>query len=60
VAERLGVAPALVAQWKAGIKRPSVELAIELEVVTDGWVRVEDSRPDINWQAVRRQRRKAA
>lgn len=49
LARSLGVAPAMVAQWKLGKRRVPVSSCIAIERVTKGAVTCEELRDDIDW-----------
>ena len=48
MANHLGITVGAVHQWTKGIKRVPVERCIAIEVLTQGEVRVEQLRPDID------------
>ena len=47
----LGVAPQVVTNWR--VRGVPVERCIDLEKATDGAVRCEDIRPDLDWSYLR-------
>lgn len=49
----LGVPGALVSQWKTGARHVPAERCIEIERATNGAVRCEELRPDIDWAYLR-------
>lgn len=51
LAKSLGVADAMVSQWKSGQKRPSPAMASAIERETAGAVRRWDLRPD-DWHRI--------
>lgn len=53
LSERINVPQALISQWKKGIRRPSVTHCALIEKGTDGEVRCEELRPDLNWALIR-------
>jgi DNA-binding transcriptional regulator YdaS (Cro superfamily) len=55
LAQRLGVTPAAVGQWKSGERRVPAERCPEIERATSGAVRCEDLRPDVAWDVLRMQ-----
>lgn len=59
-ARSVGVEPAAVSYWISGARNPSIEKCQRIEFVTDGAVRCEDMRPDLNWAYLRGTKRKAA
>lgn len=55
LAQRLGVTPAAVGQWKSGERRVPAERCPEIERETNGAVRCEHLRPDVAWAVLRQQ-----
>jgi DNA-binding transcriptional regulator YdaS (Cro superfamily) len=53
LAEKLAVPPALLSQWKVGVRHVPAERCIEIERATNGAVRCEDLRPDVDWAFIR-------
>lgn len=53
LAALLGVTPSTVNQWIKGVRPIPAERCPEIERATDGAVRCEDMRPDVNWAVVR-------
>lgn len=51
--------PAVLYQWRIHGRVP-IKYAIEIEVLTNGAVRCEDLRPDVNWGVLRNQHAEAA
>ena len=56
LAKALGVSQGAVSQYATGQKRPSAEVAIRLEEITQGHFKADDLRPDINWDVIRNSR----
>lgn len=54
LAKAINVSRAQVWQWLNNINSVSVEKAIEIEDKTNGVVRCEELRRDINWSVIRR------
>ena len=54
LAKKINVSRAQVWQWLNNINSVSVEKSIEIEDKTNGIVRCEELRPDINWSVIRR------
>jgi DNA-binding transcriptional regulator YdaS (Cro superfamily) len=52
-AKGLGVPPALISQWKTGDRQVPAERCPDIERLTDGLVRCEDLRPDVDWAYLR-------
>lgn len=53
LASRLGVSSVLVSQWRSGVKQVAADRCPEIEKATNGAVRCEDLRPDIDWAYLR-------
>ena len=53
LAEQVGTSPAYMSQIANGHRRASGEMAIAIEKATNGAVRCEDIRPDIDWTVLR-------
>lgn len=53
VALILGVTPQAVCFWRDGARRFPAEYCPDIEKATDGSVRCEDLRPDVNWSYLR-------
>lgn len=53
LARELGVTQGAVHQWAHGLSRVSAERCIQIEKVTNGAVRCEDLRTDVDWQYLR-------
>lgn len=49
----LGVRGPTVAQWISGVRRVPAERCPDIERATEGRVRCEDLRPDIDWAVLR-------
>jgi len=56
----IGVAPALVSQWRTGFRSVPAERCPLIERATQGAVRCEDLRPDVDWAYLRGTNKKAA
>lgn len=48
-AAELGVPPSLLSQWATGVRKIPAERCLQVERATNGLVRCEDLRPDIDW-----------
>ena len=59
-AEAIGVAPALVSQWRTGRRQVPAERCPAIERATSGVVTCEDLRPDVDWGCLRGTEKKAA
>jgi DNA-binding transcriptional regulator YdaS (Cro superfamily) len=53
LAKAIDLTQAAISQYVTGNKRPSAEVAIRIEDVTEGLVRAEELRPDIPWHVIR-------
>lgn len=53
LANKLGVSPAFVSQWKNGVRKVPVVRCPAIERATGGTVRCEDLRPDVDWACLR-------
>jgi DNA-binding transcriptional regulator YdaS (Cro superfamily) len=53
LAEKLGVTKGAVGQWKLPGRRVPAEHCPAIERLTEGAVRCEDLRPDVDWAIVR-------
>lgn len=53
MASSLGVDPQLVWQWTTGVRRVPAERCPAIERLTQGQVRCEDLRPDVEWAVLR-------
>lgn len=53
LAEKLDVTKGAVGQWKLPGRRVPAEHCPAIERLTDGQVRCEQLRPDVDWQTVR-------
>lgn len=53
LAEAIGVVPSLVSMWGSGSRKVPAEWCLEIEHATDGQVKAEDLRPDLNWKRFR-------
>lgn len=52
-AKKLGVPSPLVSQWKTGQRRTPADRCPAIERATNGAVRCEDLRPDVDWAYLR-------
>lgn len=55
LAALIGVHPVLVTQWSRKTRRVPAERCPAIERATDGAVRCEELRPDIDWAVLREQ-----
>lgn len=53
LAKALGVTPGAVNQWTNGLTAVAAERCPEIEKATNGLVRCEDLRPDVDWGFLR-------
>jgi DNA-binding transcriptional regulator YdaS (Cro superfamily) len=53
LAKKLDISPVLVSQWRTGKRRVPAHRCPEIELATDGSVRCEDLRPEIDWAVLR-------
>jgi len=53
LAKKIGVAAPLISQWRTGARRVPADRCPEVERATDGRVRCEDLRPDVDWGYLR-------
>lgn len=53
LAERLGFSPVLLSQWGTGKRQVPAEHCPAIERETNGAVRCEDLRPDVDWAVLR-------
>lgn len=53
LARAIDVAPAVVSQWKNGVRNVPADRCPAVERATDGAVRCEDLRPDVDWAYLR-------
>lgn len=53
LARAISVAPSLVSQWKTGFRQVPADRCPAIERATDGAVRCEDLRPDVDWAYLR-------
>jgi DNA-binding transcriptional regulator YdaS (Cro superfamily) len=60
LARVLGVSPSVLYQWCTGIRKVPLARCIDVEKATDGDVRCEDLRPDVDWRYLRFQPFEAA
>lgn len=59
LARRLGVTSAFISQLLSGGRPIPIQHAISIERETEGAVRVEDLRPDVDWAVIRNHKRAA-
>ena len=53
LAKELNVTPVMVSQWRYGIKRVPAERCPAIERATNGAVRCEEMRQDVDWACLR-------
>ena len=53
LARAIKVAPSLISQWKTGFRPIPAERCPAIERATNGAVRCEDLRPDVDWAYLR-------
>lgn len=53
LARAISVSPGMVYQWVHGLRQVSAERCPDIERATEGAVRCEDLRPDIDWAVLR-------
>ena len=53
LAREIAVAPAVVSQWKNGTRNVPADRCPAVERATDGAVRCEEMRPDVDWAYLR-------
>jgi len=53
LAEALGISPVIVSQWKTGARQVPAERCPSIERATNGAVRCEELRPDVDWAFIR-------
>ena len=53
LARALKVSEVIISQWKTGSRQVPAERCIEIERATDGAVRCEELRPDVDWAYLR-------
>ena len=58
IARKLDISPVLVSQWAAMQRNVPAERCPSIERVTDGKVRCEELRPDVDWDYLRGTERK--
>jgi DNA-binding transcriptional regulator YdaS (Cro superfamily) len=56
MANHLGITVGAVHQWTKGTKRVPAERCPVIEALTEGAVRVEELRPDVEWHHIRNSR----
>lgn len=54
LAKKLDVPATLISQWVNGLRQIPAARCPEIEKATDGTVRCEDLRPDIDWAYLRK------
>lgn len=59
LAAAIGVNPVLISQWRTGARKVPAERCPSIERATNGIVRCEDLRPDVDWSVLRASKRKA-
>ena len=60
LAKKIAIPQSLISQWRLGVRQVPAERCPEIERATDGAVRCEDLRPDVDWAYLRGTERKAA
>lgn len=60
LAKLIGVSPSAVNQWISGVRPVPAERCPAIERATNGDVRCEDLRPDVDWGVLRTPRAQAA
>lgn len=58
LARAMGVQPPTVNQWAKGDRPVPAERCPQIEQLTDGGVKCEELRPDVNWAVLRAKSRK--
>ena len=53
LARSVGVSPVIISQWKTGARQVPAERCPDIEKATQGAVRCEDLRPDVDWAYLR-------
>ena len=53
LAEAIGVSTVVISQWKTGARRVPAEYCPLVERATNGAVRCEEMRPDVDWAYLR-------
>ena len=53
LAEALGITTAALGQWKNGVRPVPAERCPQIERATNGAVKCEELRPDIDWAVIR-------
>lgn len=53
LARSLDISPSMVNQWVTGARQVPAERCPTIERATDGAVRCEDLRPDVDWSVLR-------
>ena len=53
LAHAIGVSPVIISQWKTGARQVPAERCPAIERATNGAVRCEELRPDVDWAYLR-------
>jgi DNA-binding transcriptional regulator YdaS (Cro superfamily) len=53
LAKEVGVSQVMISQWKTGTKQVPAERCPSIEKATNGAVRCEELRPDVDWAFIR-------
>ena len=53
LSRRLGIPSTLIYQWQTGVRRVPADRCPAIERATNGAVRCEDLRPDVDWAYLR-------
>jgi len=53
IARSLGIVPVLLSQWSSGVRRVPADHCPAIERITNGAVRCEELRPDVDWTYLR-------
>jgi len=60
LAKAIGVKPVSISQWASGVRKVPANHCPAIERATNGAVRCEDLRPDVDWAYLRESPRQAA
>lgn len=62
LADRLGISPVLISQWRTGVRQVPAERCPDIERVTNGVLTCEELRPDLirQWSYLRSTSKKKA
>ena len=60
LAAKIGVKAVLISQWRTGVRPVPAKHCPAIERATNGLVRCEDLRPDVDWAYIRGTESKAA